>query len=169
MIVINNIFFSLLVTSTIILGGALSCCVSAKDRYYHLIIESMISNAKSPDCQDLVSNFKYLFLVRDALNPNNQIDEPGNMPGPTIEADEGDILHIQVTNNNPFMGNSIHWHGIHQKRTPYMDGTVGMSQYQLPPLYHHKILHSWHTHPGRIFGMDILVCRKLTGSVDRLS
>jgi FtsP/CotA-like multicopper oxidase with cupredoxin domain len=119
------ISFLLLLTSTII-SGAL-----AKDRYYHLIIESMISNAKSPDCQDLVSNFKYLFLVRDALNPS--AIEPG-MPGPTVEADEGDTIHVQVTNNNPFMGNSIHWHGVHQKETPYMDGTAGMTQCQLPPL-----------------------------------
>ena len=104
---------------------------SAADRYYHFIIESMINNAKSPDCQDLKSNFKHLFLVRDSLNPT--AIEPG-MPGPKIEADEGDMIHVQVTNLHPYMGTSIHWHGIHQIDTPYMDGTVGVTQCQLQPL-----------------------------------
>ena len=112
---------------------------SAADRYYHLVLESMINNAKSPDCQDLTSNFKYLFLVRDALNPEDESSEHaaavgGKMPGPLIEANEGDTLHIQVTNNHPFMGTSIHWHGIHQVGTPYMDGVAGMTQCQLQPL-----------------------------------
>ena len=73
--------FSLLVTSILI--SLRIQRVSAKDRYYHLVIEPQVSNAVSPDCQDLESNFRYLFLVRDALNPNSQIDS--GMPGPTIE------------------------------------------------------------------------------------
>ena len=61
-----------------VLGLSLSSIItsaSAADRYYHLVLESMINNAKSPDCQDLTSNFKYLFLVRDALNPMISNDE----------------------------------------------------------------------------------------------
>jgi FtsP/CotA-like multicopper oxidase with cupredoxin domain len=130
--------------------------VSAKDRFYHLIVESIISNAYSPDCQDLVSDFRYLFVVRDALNP--EAIEPG-MPGPKIEADEGDILHIQVTNMNQVLGTTIHWHGIHQIGTPFMDGTQGISQCAIQPWESQNYTfvaeppgtHFWHGHAG----MDI--------------
>ena len=129
---------------------------SAADLYYHLVIRSEINNVNSPDCQDLTTNFKYLFLVHDALNPT--ADDGPSMYGPSIEADEGDTLNIQVTNLNPFMGASIHWHGIHQIETPYSDGVAGITQCQLQPLATQNYTfaaypsgtHFWHGH----FGMD---------------
>lgn len=54
----------------------------------------------------------------------------GSTPGPTIEAVEGDIVRIFVTNhlNEP---TSIHWHGIILPNG--MDGVAGLNQKAIPP------------------------------------
>lgn len=51
----------------------------------------------------------------------------GQFPGPTIEANWGDWFEITV-NNNLDEGTSIHWHGLLQKLSPWMDGVPGISQ-----------------------------------------
>lgn len=38
----------------------------------------------------------------------------GSVPGPTIEADWGDDVVINVVNNIPDNGTAIHWHGSQQ-------------------------------------------------------
>ena len=84
---------------------------------------------------------------------------PSNALHTNHQANEGDIIHVQVTNKNPFMGTSIHWHGMHQRGTPYMDGVAAVTQCQLQPLGSQNFTfeayppgtHFWHGH----FGMDI--------------
>ncbi|KAG9246098.1 multicopper oxidase-domain-containing protein [Calycina marina] len=51
----------------------------------------------------------------------------GQFPGPMIECNEGDQLIIEVENR---MSNatSIHFHGIYQNGTNFMDGTAGITQ-----------------------------------------
>ncbi|KAK8065040.1 multicopper oxidase [Apiospora hydei] len=53
----------------------------------------------------------------------------GQYPGPVVEANWGDWIEVKVTNN---MSNSqpaaIHWHGLLQKQTPWMDGVPGVGQ-----------------------------------------
>ncbi|KAF8756654.1 multicopper oxidase family [Rhizoctonia solani] len=55
----------------------------------------------------------------------------GTTPGPTIVADEGDQLSINVINkgDEPI---TIHWHGIEQLGTPWSDGVPGITQYPIP-------------------------------------
>jgi FtsP/CotA-like multicopper oxidase with cupredoxin domain len=55
----------------------------------------------------------------------------GQMPGPLVEANEGDTIQVTVTNvfNE---GASIHWHGMFQNGTAYMDGVPGFSQCPIP-------------------------------------
>ncbi|GAB1522214.1 hypothetical protein RhiTH_005326 [Rhizoctonia solani] len=55
----------------------------------------------------------------------------GTTPGPTIVADEGDQLSINVINkgDEPI---TIHWHGIEQLGTPWSDGVPGVTQYPIP-------------------------------------
>ncbi|KAF8597298.1 laccase [Ceratobasidium sp. AG-I] len=55
----------------------------------------------------------------------------GTTPGPTIVADEGDQLNINVINkgDEPI---TIHWHGIEQAGTPWADGVPGVTQYPIP-------------------------------------
>ena len=49
----------------------------------------------------------------------------GLIPGPTLIVREGQYVAVNVINRLTSEGTSIHWHGIHQKRTPWMDG-VGL-------------------------------------------
>lgn len=66
-------------------------------------------------------------VVRDVLLVN------GKFPGPLIEANRGDRILVNVTNGLDSEPTAIHWHGIHQKTTPYFDGTAGVSQCGIPP------------------------------------
>jgi FtsP/CotA-like multicopper oxidase with cupredoxin domain len=54
----------------------------------------------------------------------------GQVHGPTIEAVEGDLLRIYVTNKLP-ENTSIHWHGL--LVPPGMDGVGGLSQKTIEP------------------------------------
>ncbi|TVU07930.1 hypothetical protein EJB05_41308 [Eragrostis curvula] len=52
----------------------------------------------------------------------------GKFPGPTIEANAGDLISVEVTNSMHTEGLVIHWHGIRQIGTPWADGTAAISQ-----------------------------------------
>ncbi|TEA17091.1 oxidoreductase ptaK [Colletotrichum sidae] len=59
----------------------------------------------------------------------------GQFPGPLIEANWGDVVQVTVHNNisGPEEGTAIHWHGIHQQKTPWMDGVSGITQCPIVP------------------------------------
>ncbi|XP_071839467.1 uncharacterized protein [Apostichopus japonicus] len=79
----------------------------------------------------------------------------GRMPGPAIHVCEGDTINVTVTNKLGFgEGTSIHWHGIHQRSSPQMDGATFITQY---PIEHGTTCtytfqadptgtHYWHSH-----------------------
>jgi FtsP/CotA-like multicopper oxidase with cupredoxin domain len=51
------------------------------------------------------------------------------MPGPLIEAELNDILVIHVTNNLPSSERlAIHFHGLHFRQTPQMNGVAYITQ-----------------------------------------
>ncbi|KAG2153311.1 laccase 1 CVT, partial [Suillus clintonianus] len=56
----------------------------------------------------------------------------GTSPGPIIAAQKGDKFAInvvnQLTDDSAFKGTSIHWHGISQNRTNYVDGVAFVTQ-----------------------------------------
>lgn len=56
----------------------------------------------------------------------------GQSPGPLIEANSGDTIRVIVQN---FMDDetTIHWHGLDQKDTVWMDGVHGVTQCGIPP------------------------------------
>ena len=81
----------------------------------------------------------------------------GQMPGPTIIARENQTLHVTVYNELPNVeGISIHWHGMHQKDTPNMDGVAFITQYPILAyqnfVYKFKAFpagtHWYHAHSG---------------------
>ncbi|KAJ0386888.1 hypothetical protein COL922a_003364 [Colletotrichum nupharicola] len=58
----------------------------------------------------------------------------GSYPGPTLEGNWGDTFRITVKNNlTNFNGTSIHWHGIRQLNTNWMDGVSGVTECPIPP------------------------------------
>jgi len=56
----------------------------------------------------------------------------GRFPGPLIRANRGDRLLVYV-NNQMVNGTAIHWHGIFQNGTNWVDGTSGITQCPIPP------------------------------------
>ena len=76
------------------------------------------------------------------------------MPGPRIDVCHGDTVEVKVTNKLMDISTTIHWHGILQKETPYMDGVPHVSQCPIGPqssfLYKFYAdapgTHIWHAH-----------------------
>ncbi|KAK7458870.1 hypothetical protein VKT23_009880 [Stygiomarasmius scandens] len=58
----------------------------------------------------------------------------GQTPGPLVEANEGDTLVINVVNQlGDNQTTSIHWHGMYQNGSQYMDGVPGATQCPIQP------------------------------------
>ncbi|OAL05778.1 hypothetical protein IQ06DRAFT_211045 [Phaeosphaeriaceae sp. SRC1lsM3a] len=80
---------------------------------------------------------EFTWTIRDhELNPDGvyrpMVLIDGMFPGPLIECNEGDELVVHV-HNRATNATSIHWHGLFQNGTNYMDGTVGITQCPIPP------------------------------------
>jgi iron transport multicopper oxidase len=52
----------------------------------------------------------------------------GAFPCPKIEANLGDTIQVTVNNKLGNETTGIHFHGLHQRGTPHMDGPTGVSQ-----------------------------------------
>ena len=57
----------------------------------------------------------------------------GRIPGPTLIMDDGAQVKVQVVNRLTSESVTIHWHGMHQKDTPWMDGVGFISQSPIEP------------------------------------
>ena len=79
----------------------------------------------------------------------------GMFPGPTIRAKEGEEISVTLCNNLP-QPTTIHWHGIHQNGTWFMDGVERVSQSAIRPgdcfTYRFRAYpagtHWYHSHTG---------------------
>ena len=97
---------------------------------------------RSPDCLNNFEERRSMFVANNLF------------PGPTIEANEGDTIIVKIKNDNPGTAASIHFHGIHQKGTPYTDGAAFVTQCALGPLQSQEYefiayppgTHYWHDH-----------------------
>ncbi len=82
-----------------------------------------------------VRRLQWIILDRVA-NPDGvfrpMITINGKFPGPMIECNEGDTLVIDVDNQS-INATSIHFHGIFQNGTNWMDGTNGVTQCPIAP------------------------------------
>ncbi|KAG8373336.1 hypothetical protein BUALT_Bualt11G0013600 [Buddleja alternifolia] len=93
----------------------LAFCVSveAKVRHYKWEVKYEF---KSPDC------YRKLAIT---IN--------GRTPGPSIIAQQGDTIVVELKNSLLTENVAIHWHGIRQIGTPWMDGTEGVTQCPILP------------------------------------
>lgn len=59
----------------------------------------------------------------------------GQVPGPTIECQWGDVLRVNVTNNMPNNQTAMHWHGLSQRggQTNDQDGVPGVTECAIAP------------------------------------
>lgn len=104
---------------------------------------------------------EYTWTVRDHVHNPDGVYRPmilvnNQFPGPLIEVNEGDTIVVHV-DNQATNATAIHWHGIYQNGTPYMDGTVGISQCPIAPgqsfTYEFTVTgqsgtYWWHGHQG---------------------
>ncbi|KAI1432537.1 multicopper oxidase-domain-containing protein [Xylaria sp. CBS 124048] len=54
-------------------------------------------------------------------------------PGPTLEANWGDTVQINIKNSLQTNGTSIHWHGMRQFGSNIQDGVNGVTECPIPP------------------------------------
>ena len=57
----------------------------------------------------------------------------GRIPAPTLIVHENQTVIADINNLLPGEGMSFHWHGMHQRNTPWMDGVGFISQCPIPP------------------------------------
>lgn len=72
----------------------------------------------------------YNFKIEPVLDEDGkpEIGVNGIIPGPPINVCVNDVIVVDVTNKIPDQFISIHWHGVEQKGTPYMDGVPMVTQ-----------------------------------------
>lgn len=80
---------------------------------------------------------EYTWTINDhELNPDGvyrpMVLIDSTYPGPLIECNEGDELVVHV-HNQAINATSIHWHGLYQNGSNWMDGTVGVTQCPIAP------------------------------------
>jgi len=57
----------------------------------------------------------------------------GQFPGPSVEVWSGQTVEIKVINAIATEVVTIHWHGLHQRETPWMDGVGRLTQCSIVP------------------------------------
>jgi len=132
-----------------------SSMADAKEVVYNWKLVSVLGNEYSPDCENVQQDRRWLYLAQPMDESGNPLGPP-TMPGPLVEATEGDTIVIKITNAHPTLGVTIHFHGIHQIGTPWSDGPAHITQCPLgsgetqelrfkayPPGTHY-----WHAHNG---------------------
>jgi FtsP/CotA-like multicopper oxidase with cupredoxin domain len=50
------------------------------------------------------------------------------IPGPSIHVCKNDMIVVDLTNDMGGTSAAIHWHGFHQRETPYYDGVPYITQ-----------------------------------------
>jgi FtsP/CotA-like multicopper oxidase with cupredoxin domain len=106
---------------------------------------------------------RYKFTISRANLSPDGVKRPmivvnGQFPGPTIHANWGDWIEVTFENKilGPGEGGAIHWHGIRQVGTPWMDGVPSTAQCPIPPGKSFKYRFRadefgssfWHSHVG---------------------
>ncbi|XP_059153453.1 uncharacterized protein LOC131939263 [Physella acuta] len=73
-------------------------------------------------------------ITADAfMDPLLVITANGTMPGPPIEVYEGQTITVHVRNDLISDAVTVHWHGLHQVKTPWMDGVPFVTQLPILP------------------------------------
>ncbi|CAA7036871.1 unnamed protein product [Microthlaspi erraticum] len=104
--------------------------------HYHLAVQaflllllfSSIASAAIVEHVFQVKNVMVKPLCKEQMIPTVN----GSLPGPTIDVREGDTLVVHVINNSTY-NVTIHWHGVFQLKTSWMDGTNMITQCPIQP------------------------------------
>ena len=82
---------------------------------------------------DFISMNCSIPMMVDGRTYHSIIAVNGRIPGPTLVVTEGQKVVIDVHNRLTGQGVTIHWHGLHQRGTPWMDGVAFLSQTPITP------------------------------------
>ncbi|KAI8629130.1 multicopper oxidase-domain-containing protein [Xylariaceae sp. FL1651] len=80
---------------------------------------------------------EYEWTITDGEGRPDGVHRPmmminNHFPGPLIEINEGDVLIVNVL-NKASNATTLHWHGIFQNGTNWMDGAAGVTQCPIAP------------------------------------
>ncbi|KAJ8760447.1 hypothetical protein K2173_015114 [Erythroxylum novogranatense] len=122
---------------------------------------------------------RHTFVVKEVpykrlCSTNNILTVNGKYPGPTLYADKGDTIVVNVVNKSPY-NISIHWHGVKQPKYPWSDGPEYITQCPIQPggKFSQKIFLSeeegtlwWHAHSdwsrATVYGAIVIFPKKGT-------
>lgn len=105
---------------------------------------------------------EYVFNVTRELHSPDGYEKSmilvnGQSPGPLIEANTGDTIRVTVNNQMLKESTTVHWHGIDQRNSVWMDGVQGVTQCAIPSggsfTYEFNLTDQrgtfwWHAHVG---------------------
>ena len=134
----NTMRFAAVVIASISIAGQIAA--SAKTVEYNWTLKPRRASAKDPSLSPDCNLNRLMLLVNDQL------------PGPSIEADVGDTVKVNINNESPTESIALHFHGLHMKGQPYKDGSATVTQCASGPLqkqtYEFIVLdqgtHYWH-------------------------
>ncbi|XP_042476300.1 protein LOW PHOTOSYNTHETIC EFFICIENCY 1, chloroplastic-like [Macadamia integrifolia] len=98
---------------------------------YELYLRANISLLTLPTVEARIRHYKwevkYEYKSQDCYK-KLVIAINGKTPGPSIIAQQGDTVVVELKNSLLTENVAIHWHGIPQIGTPWSDGTEGVTQ-----------------------------------------
>ena len=105
------------------------------DTGYHATSQSSANpcllNSLLVNDEDFTSNNCSIPVTLDGVNYRSLLLINGRIPGPTLVVHEGQIIIVHVFNQLLDVGITIHWHGLSQRGSPWMDGVGFVTQ---PPI-----------------------------------
>ncbi|XP_069677181.1 uncharacterized protein [Periplaneta americana] len=125
--------------------------------YYKWTLENYVTLGKA--CGDCPNNATHCYqkecipadgFERGVLSVNRKI------PGPSIQVCLGDRVIVDVTNKLSGRSTTIHWHGVFQQGSQYMDGVPMLTQcailegdtFRYDFVASNEGTHYWHSHDG---------------------
>ncbi|KAK3730124.1 hypothetical protein RRG08_030555 [Elysia crispata] len=98
-------------------------------KYYFLVEHYTTLSAACYDCYSNKSDCSLPQCVTGAGLHRPVLTVNRMVPGPALHVCQGDTIEVLVDNRMELgEGTTIHWHGVTQKGTPYMDGTSMITQ-----------------------------------------
>ncbi|KAF6171779.1 hypothetical protein GIB67_007300 [Kingdonia uniflora] len=96
---------------------------------------------------------KYVYKAQDCFK-KLVMNINGKTPGPSILAQQGDTVIVELKNGLLTENVAIHWHGIRQIGTPWSDRTEGLTQCPITPgdnfVYQFVVDRLYHAHYGML-------------------
>ncbi|KAI2609436.1 putative multicopper oxidase [Hypoxylon fragiforme] len=97
-----------------------------------LSLQTKFEVSREPMVRDYVFDVSQAYAAPDGFR-KPMVLVNGQSPGPLIEANVGDTVRVRVNNKMANQSTTIHWHGINQRGSTWMDGVAGISQCGIPP------------------------------------